>query len=164
MTELMRRRRALMGMQFVPARYVISLTSADLTYREALTYRYPYHSSLTSDWSHKRVVYWQFDLPLVGGHRYKFKAVCNYNTADMAVIAYNQSALTKVANRQALSANEDYIDYGWQTGHMEYELDIPTQINGSDVKGIRFSFRKDSSNSDISNDFIISSVTVEEVL
>lgn len=120
---------------------------------------YPYYFDNATN-SSKRYSYAAFDLRLEGGKKYKFTAECNYATAQMGLQFYNQTVLNAVSVQGSFNMINVY-DPGWQS--LTAEIDVPANQNNSPIVGVRVTFRQNTNNTNISNDFAISRLTAKEV-
>lgn len=135
--------------------YLYELTEQDFSRSTELKQLYPYYGSLA-----KRISYTAFDLRLVGGRTYKFTVTSTKDTAQMGIQGYNDNYLTAVSNN-ANASNADRYDSGWQG--LTATITFPVTTNNSTNRGVRLTFRQSDENPDITSDFAITRVTIEEV-
>lgn len=109
--------------------------------------------------SEKRLSYLKFDLLLTGGKTYKFTVDTDMSTANIGLQFYTQTALNSVNNSTNIASGEIY-DPGWQP--LTTTIFVPEKQNSHNIVGVRFTFRKDSSDSAITSNFV-NMVVIEEV-
>lgn len=114
----------------------------------------PYYNTIN-----KRLSYSDFDLLLEGGKTYRIEVDSDVATANIGFQCYNLNVLNAVANQSTIASANIY-DPGWQS--FPYNLSAPATINNSTFAGMRFTFRKDSSDSAISTNFV-NEVRITEV-
>lgn len=147
---LMQRRRALMG-RAKKFRLIIHESSIDRnTSTMGIT---PYQSS-----SSNRMSYVGFDIFLDGGKTYKITTDSTYQTAQVGLQFYTELTLQRVQSSSNIGGT--YYDPGWQP--LEVIVTVPKIYNNSPIVGLRLTFRQDTANSRISDDFHIRQVIIEE--
>lgn len=140
--------------------YLYSLTENDFSRGvQVNTSSYPYYDSYSG--ANKRISYVAFDLLLSGGKTYKITATSTKATAQMAVRFFNQKFLNDFNNQVTANHQSDKYDPGWQ--NLAVEVAVPSEQNGSPIAGVRITFRESSANPDISENFAITALTIEEV-
>ena len=108
----------------------------------------------------KRISYVDFDLLFDGGKTYKIIATATKDTANMGIQLFNAALLNDVANHNNLAAADIY-DLGWR--NLSVTIAVPATYNNSAIKGCRITFRESSEAPDISSDFKITKLTIQEV-
>lgn len=108
----------------------------------------------------RRISYVDFDLLFDGGKTYKIIATATKDTANMGIQLFNAALLNDVANHNNL-ASADIYDLGWR--NLSVTIAVPATYNNSAIKGCRITFRESSEAPDISSDFKITKLTIQEV-
>lgn len=112
-----------------------------------------------------RISYNKFDLLLEAGKQYIVEATVTpaySGTAQMAFQYFNQNALDAVANNARIDNNDIDVNTNiW--GNLSITITVPATIHQNQTKGTRLTFRQSSSNPDISQDFSVTGVTINEV-
>lgn len=139
------------------------LENSDFTRKVKFVYEnstpYPFTSS-----NDGFITYTAFDLPVVAGKQYTITAEvpsAYAETAGMIVIPYNQTLLDAYTNHESANTRlNTRASSGWQG--LEQTITIPN-ANNLPCVGILLSFRQNSSNVAIDDNFVITSVHVEQV-
>lgn len=108
--------------------------------------------------SASRVGYVNFDLDVVPGKAYRLDLITTVNTVQVAAVFYSEAAVQSV-NAGSTISSSTYYDTGWFTPGTV--LVAPESINGSPAKCVRFVFRKDTSNSSVTEGMITSALLCE---
>lgn len=140
----------------VSSNVLYTITADQLLRKTGIKTSSPYVDSNATN----RMTYGAFDLTVEGGQRLKFTATSTKPAANMAALFYNQTAVTAVGRNQTI-ANSDFSSSPWQA--LSFEWDVPETINGSPVACVRLTFRQDSTDPVLTDDFIISQIVIERV-
>lgn len=148
--SLSSRRRALMGQV---KRFPLIIHESSINRNTATAGSRPYYSS-----SRNRMSYVGFDIFLDGGKTYKITTDSTYQTAQVGLQFYTELTLEKVRDGADISGT--FYDPGWKP--LEVVVPVPKIYNNSPIGGLRLTFRQDTANSHISDDFHIKQVIIEE--